>query len=588
MSTLAKSGFVLAACAVAAFTWWVGAGAVVPPASAAVAGANESAASPIAANDEKDRGAERAVVASESPDLLALAQPYEFELRARVVDANGLPFGGGHVALAPPACALALSEQMDGEGRVTVKWRARAKQLTMVVGFAFHGKHTSLQQVAVAAGVPADVSFVAGVAPLPVQVTVDAIGRQIVTMPECSQNTKADCRICHETIDGPKLFEVRGAMRTGMHPDAVFGDRLAIAPPEPDAWKIGVTGPWHHGIAPSWQGTSRHRVEGRVFRTDGNPAASVVVQFLRGGTQQGTRTDAQGWYGMPKPPGDGPVIVRAGGGAEGLATHTIEIAGSCTIVPDLMLDTGRTLRGRVCGSDGKNLNGARVEYTAPAGSDGDVATVGPDGAFAFANLPPGAGSLLVWGVTGERFPIAEEPSVLPNSSDVAIDLRQRSPANGELRVFVRGHDGETPQDIEVRCWQQQTKRGSFLERREDGAFHAHGLMAGFYRIEIGTLATGFRDLGVQWIDGTGLVDLGTVQLPQPARLHVETDAVPDVLELYAVRADVDVRADEIVPWTREVLLPAGRWVALWKRDGKVAMREFALEAGAANTLRTDR
>jgi hypothetical protein len=79
-----------------------------------------------------------------------------------------------------------------------------------------------------------------------------------------------------------------------------------------------------------------------------------------------------------------------------------------------------------------------------------------------------------------------------------------------------------------------------------------------------------------------------VQLPQPARLHVETDAAPDVLELYAVRADVDVRADEIVPWTSDVLLPPGRWVALWKRDGKVAVREFALEAGATTTLRTDR
>jgi hypothetical protein len=38
------------------------------------------------------------------------------------------------------------------------------------------------------------------------------------------------------------------------------------------------------------------------------------------------------------------------------------------------------------------LNGARVEYVAPAGSDGDVATVGPDGRFAFANLPPGPGA----------------------------------------------------------------------------------------------------------------------------------------------------------------------------------------------------
>ena len=588
MSTRAKTGFVLAVCAVAAFTWWASAARVAPLAPAEAENGNRPVATPLTANREKDRGSDRADVASEAPEVQALAQLHEFEVRARVVDADGLPFGGGHVAIAPPGCALALSEQMDGEGRVTVKWRARVKELTMAVGFAFQGRHTSLQHVDVAAGVPANVSFVAGAAPVPASVQVDVRGWRIVTMPQCSVNSRADCRTCHEPADEPNLFEVRGAMRAGLHPDAVFGDRLAIAPPEPNAWAIGVTGPGHHGIAPSSQGTSRHRVEGRVFGAEGNPAAGVVVQFFRGGTQQGTRADARGCYLIPKPPGDGPLIVRAGGGPEGRATCTTEITGICTIVPDLFLGTGRTLRGRVRGSNGKNLNGARVEYVAAAGSDGGVATAGPDGAFAFANLPPGPGRLLVWGVTGERFPVAEVPSVLPDGSNVEIDLRQRAPVNGGLRVFVLGHDGEPPQDIEVRAWQQQTDRGAFLGRREDGAFHAHGLMAAYYRVEVGTLATGFQDLGLLWIDGTYVADLGTVQLPQPARLHVETDAAPGVLELYAVRADLDVRADEVTPWTREVLLPPGRWLALWKRDGKVAMREFALEAGVTTTLRTDR
>jgi hypothetical protein len=299
------------------------------------------------------------------------------------------------------------------------------------------------------------------------------------------------------------------------------------------------------------------------------------------------RTNRDGsfrWTGVDP----GTIDVIAGGGPQGQARRSLDvIAGQITRV-ELLLEAGRTLRGHVRGAGGKSLNGARVEYVAPAGYDGDIATVGPDGEFAFANLPPGPGRLLVWGIKGEKLPIAEEASVLPDAADIEIDLRQRAAVNGELRVFVRGHDGETPQDIEVRCWQQQTKRGAFLDRREDGAFHAHGMMAGFYRVEVGTLATGFHDLGVHWIDGAGLADLGTVQLPQPARLHVETDAAPDVLELYAVRADVDVRADEIVPWTSDVLLPPGRWVALWKRDGKVAVREFALEAGATTTLRTDR
>src|SRR5262245_40428878 len=104
MSTLARSGFVLVACAVAAFVWWAGATEVVPPASAAVASANQPAASPITADREKHRGAERDVVASEAPDVREIAQPFGYELRARVVDADGLPFGGGYVAIAPPGC----------------------------------------------------------------------------------------------------------------------------------------------------------------------------------------------------------------------------------------------------------------------------------------------------------------------------------------------------------------------------------------------------------------------------------------------------------------------------------------------------
>jgi hypothetical protein len=389
-------------------------------------------------------------------------------------------------------------------------------------------------------------------------------------------------------FEGPRLFEVRGAMRIGLHPDAVFGDRLAIAPPEPEAWNVGVTGPGHYGIAGAavFGGWRRERgVEGRVFCADGTPVGGVTVLLRRDdGWVARVQTAADGSFRQLAMK-TGPLEVIAGGGPEGRASRTLDVIAGQITPCELLLETGRTLRGRLCGSDGKNLNGARVEYVAQPGHDCDVATVGPDGVFGFANLPPGAGRLLVWGVTGERFPIAEEPSVLPDGSEVAIDLRQRPPANGELRVFVRGHDGETPQDIEVRCWQQQTKRGAFLERREDGAFHAHGMMAGFYRVEIGTLATGFQDLGVHWIDGAGLADLGTVQLPQPARLHVETDALPDVLELYAVRADVDVRADEIVPWTRDVLLPPGRWLAVWKREGQLAKRELELTAGATTTMR---
>jgi hypothetical protein len=284
---------------------------------------------------------------------------------------------------------------------------------------------------------------------------------------------------------------------------------------------------------------------------------------------------------------NGPVELRAGGGPEGIAVRTIEIADDNDAHVDLMLETGRTLHGRVLGANGAPLNGARIEFVSTAGGDGDLATVGPDGHFAFANLPPGASRLLLWGVRGEKVPLAQEHGAWLDGGEVVFDLRQRAPARGELRVFVRGHDGEPAKDLEVRAWQQETGRGAFLDRREDGAFHLHGMPAGFYRVEVGSLASGTVDLGPQWVDGIGMADLGTVQLPRPGRVRIETAAKPDQLELYARRADVDVRADEIAPWTRDVLLPAGRWVALWRRGDVVHTRELVLGGGGEASLRLD-
>jgi hypothetical protein len=83
----------------------------------------------------------------------------------------------------------------------------------------------------------------------------------------------------------------------------------------------------------------------------------------------------------------------------------------------------------------------------------------------------------------------------------------------------------------------------------------------------------------------GVADLGTVQLPQPARLRIDAPDDMKALELYARRADIDVRADEIAPRTRDVLLPAGRWLALWHRDGQLMAREVELTSGTTVTLR---
>jgi hypothetical protein len=460
----------------------------------------------------------------------------------------------------------------------------------MALGLVHDGAHTSLQRVNVAAGEPADVHFVTGLAPLPASVEVDAVGRQIVTMPECSQG-RADCSSCHQGMKGPDVFTLRGELRPGLHPDAMFGDRLVGALPQgPDLVLIDDLGEitWESKTARILTGNAELRIAGRVFGADGKPVGGARVALRPADTLGSSqRTKADGTFVLPWPAKSGSYELRAGGGPEGAVTRAIE-AVDRSLELELLLATGRTLRGRACDATGKVMNGARVEYVGGPGHDGDVATVGPDGKFAFANLPPGPGKLLLWGVKGEMLPVAVEASVLPDSGDVEFDLRTRPATGGSLRLFVRGHDGGDARDCEVRVWQRDTQRGACLERKKDGACHAHGLMAGFYRVEVGTIASGWRDLGEHWVDGAGVADLGTVQLPAPALLRIDTAADLAGLELWQRRADLDVRADVVAASCRELLLPAGRWLALWMHDGKTVVEEIVLALGAPAVLRPAR
>jgi RNA polymerase sigma-70 factor (ECF subfamily) len=605
MSTFGKSAAAVAIAGLAAWAWW----ALAPDAElaaprsereeVAVAAANAVLA-PVAAN------AERAAAASGEPTVAGpdLEHPFEFELRARVVDAEGIPRFGAQIALAPPGCALVACEPMSGsDGRLAVRWRGRSNTVTVAVGLVYQGLNTSLQEVRLVAGTPAEVSFVGGNAPLPAHIGLDAMGNQVVTMPDCAQG-QSDCRRCHQGMPGRSVFADRGVWIAGLHAHVRFGDRLAIGRP-PSGPDLRLTaddvqdaidaGELHFSIAdPTGVGSAQRRrvpqLTGRVFGADGKPVIGVRVEARwpsRRGAGDVSGTDGSfrlDWAGA----NDATVTLIAGGGPEGRIERTLDASGTASLHADLILATGRTLRGKAIGADGARLNGARVEFVSATVGDGDLATVGPDGAFAFANLAPGAARLLLWGAQGERLPIAEERNLPLDGGEITFDLRQRPPSRGELRVRVQSHDGQAVTDCEVRAWQHDTARGASLERRDDGGFHLHGLPAGFYRVEVGALATGFVDLGVHFVDGLGPVDLGTTTLPVPATLRIETASADAEVELYRRQPHGDVRAIDTGKGPRELQLPAGAWLALWLRDGKLVSHEFALVAGAVTTLRTER
>jgi hypothetical protein len=244
----------------------------------------------------------------------------------------------------------------------------------------------------------------------------------------------------------------------------------------------------------------------------------------------------------------------------------------------------------VLDGDGVGLGGALVEYEAP-GHPGDLATVSPDGTFAFANLPPGRGRLLVFGLAAKDrnnlLPLAVEPAVLPDSGEVVIDLRTQPPANGSLRVLVSGLDGMALADREVRIWQKSTGRGAVLLPREDGSCSANGLAAGAYHVEAFATGHGWFDLGEHYVDGSGLVDLGAVPTPAVGRVEFAFPGSIDALELWSRRDELDVRADEIGPTAKSIDLPPGRWLATWTRGGARRQHEFTLGPGAVVTVRGD-
>ncbi len=579
MSILGKVA-ALAACVIAALSLWgLAPGSAPPVPMAAVAEVAKEAT--VAKADDIATPEQREQVAAAPSGASDLQQPFAFELRFRIVDADGLPIAGAAAALAPRGCALCLSPPTDRDGRVTVTWRGRSPTLTMAVGQVDEGNHTALQLITVTAGQVAHVCFVAGLAPVPASVRLDSLGRQVVTLPTCSE-ARMDCRSCHVGMVAANVFEVNGLMRPGLHPDAVFGYQLETGP-ELEAFDNMTEGAEIAG-APD----RRRSILGRVFGVDGQPLGGARVVARQGTIQASVSAKADGSFVLRCPSSlAGPVEIRAGGGPEGQAVRSVDVVGESTAGVDLLLQTGRTLRGSVRGIDGKNLNGARIEYVASPGEDGDVATVGPDGAFAFANLPAGPARLLVWGAAGEKLPIAEEP-VVADAGEVVIDLRSRAGVSGRLRVSLPHRKADATGPLEVRAWQVQTGRGMFLDRREDGAFYAHGLAAGFYRIEVGAAGSGYQDLGQHWVDGLGLADLGAVQPSTPGRLLIEGAESLAALELYARGGDCDVRADEAVLKRPELSLPAGPWLAFWREEGVVVSREFTLVGGTTTTLRVGR
>ncbi|MEQ1633271.1 MAG: hypothetical protein ABL997_12915, partial [Planctomycetota bacterium] len=143
----------------------------------------------------------------------------------------------------------------------------------------------------------------------------------------------------------------------------------------------------------------------------------------------------------------------------------------------------------------------------------------------------------------------------------------------------------SPTGITVYAWQQESRLGFTIPRGEDGAFACGRLPAGYYRIEFHDVGSGWVDLGTHWVDGKGVLDLGTVARPPTARLVLENCKPEMTVELYHRRAYGDVRAARDLAGRRDLALPPGSWRVLWRTgEEEIHAREFVLQPGTTTVV----
>jgi len=542
---------------------------------------------------ENDTPAQQREAAKETaPPAPWLEHPFELGLDVIVLDATGLPCEGRTIRLAPPDVQTNDAPVTTGpDGRASVTWPSRTATGEVVVkddqGLLVrvplqHGHRTLLA--------------LGGAE----QKTIARSGFRIT-----SESTTAAANQAVEKLMLDRLLDragPQGTMRSGLHPNARFGDNaglLDVLPvtlePKPRevvgiSFSFGsvdrITFPLDVDVqgAPATEPPS---IRGTVFDANGKPAAKTPVALLGSSPQplQRITTDDDGHFVFENCV-EGTFTVRAGGASLGLGTATaIVTRGRTPVRVDLRHEA--SVRGRIVRSDNSPAIPYRVVWRAADGSWCDETTTADDNTFVFPNLPAVPGNVYAWPVSSTALPVAFATHVLGDTGELV--LRHDVEAGHRIAFEPLLPEECRTAAIEARVWQIDTGLGVTVPRPEDGKPWELGFPPpGWYQIEVRAPGCGFVDLGRHWLDGKSDLELGRRDLPRPGRVTfvVPGDVLPEngehlAFEITEVRRDLDVRIDtNEIPTDRPMFLPAGDYAFGYRhREGSVKFVPFTVRSG---------
>ncbi|MGE3174266.1 MAG: sigma-70 family RNA polymerase sigma factor [Planctomycetota bacterium] len=362
------------------------------------------------------------------------------------------------------------------------------------------------------------------------------------------------------------------------------------------------------GIDPAVQ-LHLHRgavVHGTVRRTDGAALAGRVV--ARPGWAGGGRRfsnalrpvyhrytgevaiAADGSYRLAGLPA-GPLEVEVTAGDEPLRDQRlVEVTADGELRCDFELATATRVRGTAVDAAGAPLVGWVVSASPEGGGYMRAARVDDDGAFELSGMEAPA-------YTIELHPDrdADSPRVLwlrrtgvrPQDGELHLALPCAHGDGASIRGSVRLADGSVPPAATLLLTAGENAPGQALQLRldEGGAFAAHGLPPGDYRVRLHLGLRANLLVGPRQLPPGGDVDLGALRVPVAGTLEVRLrradgrDAMP--LELRAI--DLAGNRGEFEPGPggvhRSAPLPAGTYrVRAWGADFAPVEQELTVVA----------